>query len=149
MKNILFIALCMSCLCSCSQSHDIAGEYEKLSKSGSVQYLLTLDPDGTFQFDSYTIRQMDGNNLRIKGSSTAEPSMSGRGTWSAENGVIYFKTNSDTDIDYNNTLDLDDTKAKFKYEPSKDSSNKKANAKLEFLESGIFWINGIELEKRD
>lgn len=139
----------MSCLCSCSQSHDIAGEYEKISKSGSVQYLLKLHPNGTFHFDSYSVRQIEGNILRIEGSLTMEPSLRGRGTWRAENDVIYFRTDRDTDIDYNYTLNFDDTKAKFKNEPSKNSSNEKAIAKLEFFESGIFWINGIDLEKRN
>jgi hypothetical protein len=76
MKNFLFIALCMSCLCSCSQSHDIAGEYVKKSKNGSIQYVLKLHPDGTFHFDSYTIRQMEGPNLRIKGNPPGDPGIS-------------------------------------------------------------------------
>lgn len=139
----------MSCLCSCSHSHDIAGEYEKISKSGLVQYLLELHPNGTFHFDSYAVRQIEGNNLRIEGSLTMEPGLRGRGTWSAEKDVIYFETNPDKDIDYSNTLNFNDTKAKFKNEPSKNLSDEKAIAKLEFIESGIFWINGIELEKRN
>jgi len=147
MKNILFIALMMSCLCSCSQSQNIAGEYEKISISGSVQCLLKLHPNGTFHFDSYSVKQIEGN-LSIKGNLPAEPSISGRGTWSAENDVIYFATNPDMDIDHNSTLNFNDTKAKFKNESSRNSSDEKAIAKLEFFESGIFWIEGLELIKR-
>ncbi len=128
----------MSYLCSCSQSHDIAGEYETKSESGIV--LLKLYPSGAFHFDSY--------NNGFQGL-PAEPSISGRGTWRAENDVIYFVTNPDTDIDYNSTLNFNDTKAKFKNDSSNNISNEKAIAKLEFFESGIFWINGIELKKRN
>lgn len=148
MKNFLFIALMMSCLSSCSQSHDIAGEYEKLSKTGSVQFLLKLHPNGTFHFDSYSIKQIEGN-LRINGNLTAETSMSGRGKWRADNDVIYFGTDRDSDIDYNYTLNFDDTKAKYKNESSKNSSDEQPIAKLEFFESGIFWIDGLELKKRN
>ncbi len=139
MKYFLFMALLMSCLLSCSQSHDIAGEYETKSNSGI--YLLKLYPSGAFHFDSY--------NNGFKVGFPAEPSISGRGTWRAENDVIYFGTNPDSDIDQNSTLNFNDTKAKFKIESSKDLSNEKAIAKLEFFESGIFWINGIELKKRN
>jgi hypothetical protein len=128
----------MSCLCSCSQSHDIAGEYE--TKSGAVRYLLKLYPSGAFHFDSYN---------EFKQGLPAEPSISGRGTWNAENDVIYFRTNPDTDLDHNYTLNFNDTMAKFKNDSSKNVSNEKAIAKLEFFESGIFWINGIELKKRN
>lgn len=158
MKNFLFIALFMSCLCSCSQSNDVAGEYQKTSKSGSVQFLLTLNPNGTFHFDSYGIRQVEGKILNINASSSAAPgngstvisgnAMSGRGTWRAENNIIYFSTDPDSDIDYANTLNLNETKAKFETGTSEDMSDEKAPAKLEFIESGIFWIKGIELEKR-
>lgn len=143
----------MSCLCSCSQSHDIAGEYEKNSKTGSIQFLLKLHENGTFHFDSYSVRQIEGNGLRNKGNMPGEPSisagMSGRGTWKAENDVIYFRTDGDTDIDHIYTLNFENTKANFKHEFSKDSSSTKAISKLEFFESGIFWINGMELKKRN
>lgn len=127
----------MYCLFSCYQSQDIAGEYE--TKSRSVRYLLKLYTSGAFHFDSY--------NNGLKQGLPAEPSISGRGTWSAENDVIYFGTNPDTDTDHNYTLNFNDTKAKFKNESSKNLSNEKAIAKLEFFESGVFWINGIELKK--
>jgi len=146
-KNFLWIALMMSCLYSCSQSHDIAGEYEKISKNGSVQHLLKLHPNGTFRFDSYSIKQIEGN-LSLKGNLTAEPSISGRGKWRTENDIIYFETFPDTDIDHNYPLNFNDTKARFKNEPSNDIYNEKAITKLEFLESGIFWISGTEFEKR-
>lgn len=84
MKSFLFMALMMYCLCSCSQSNEVAGEYEK--NSGSVRYLLKLYPTGGFQFDSY-------NELKL--GLPAEPSISGRGIWRAENDVIYFETNPD------------------------------------------------------
>ncbi len=129
----------MSCLSSCSQSYDMAGEYEKKSRTSIV--LLKLYPSGAFQFDSYT--------KGLKAGTPAEPSISGRGTWSAENDVIYFATNPDTDMDHNSTLNFNNTKAKFKNDSSKDISNEKAMPKLEFFESGIFWINGIELKKRN
>jgi hypothetical protein len=79
----------------------------------------------------------------------AEPSISGRGTWRAENDIIYFGTNPNTDIDHNSTLNFNDTKAKFINASSDNISNEKPIAKLEFFESGIFWINGIELKKRN
>lgn len=139
MKNIVVIVLMMSCLYSCSQSHDIAGEYE--TKSGSGIYLLKLYPGGTFQFDSYT--------TGLKQGLPAEPSISGRGNWRAENNIIYFSTNPEMDIDQNYTLNFNDTMAKFQNESSKKSPNEKTIVKLEFLESGIFWINGIELKKRN
>ena len=103
--------------------------------------LLKLHPNGVFQFDSY--------NKGLRAGTPAEPSISGRGTWSAINDVIYFATNPDTDIDHNSTLNFNDTKAKLTFESSRDSSNEEAIATLEFFETGIFWINGIELKKRN
>lgn len=129
----------ISCLCSFSQVQEIAGEFEKKSRTSIV--LLKLYPSGTFQFDSYT--------KGLKAGTPAEPSISGIGTWSAENDVIYFATNPDTDIDHNYTLNFNDTKAKFKNESSKDLPSEKATVRLEFLESGIFWINGMQLKKRN
>lgn len=147
MKSYLLIALMMSCMYSCSQSHDIAGEYEKTSKNGSVQHLLKLHPNGTFHFDSYAIKQIEGN-LSLKGNLTAEPGISGRGKWRRENDIIHFETYPDTDIDHNYPLNFNDTKARIRFEPSRDAYNEKAITKLEFLESGIFWISGTEFEKR-
>ncbi len=121
MKNLLRIALLMSCLTSCSQSHDIAGEYER--KSGTSIYLLKLHPSGVFHFDSYT-NGLNGNlpsNNKLSGNQPAEPSISGRGTWRADNDVIYFSTNRDTDVDYEYTLNFTDTKAKFISESPKDT----------------------------
>ena len=86
--------------------------------------------------------------MSLKGNLTAEPSISGRGKWRTENDIIYFETFPDTDIDHNYPLNFNDTKARFKNEPSNDIYNEKAITKLEFLESGIFWISGTELEKR-
>jgi hypothetical protein len=96
---------------------------------------------------------MEGPNLRIKGNPPSDPGISagisGRGNWSAENDVIYFGTDRETDIDYNYTLNLDETRAKFKIEPCGKSSGENPIAELEFIESGIFWMNGIEMEKRN
>lgn len=138
----------MYCLSSCSQTQDIAGEYEKLSTSGSVQHLLKLHPDGTFHFDSYSIKQIEGK-ISLKENLTTEPSMSGRGTWSAKNDIIYFRTDRVSDIDYNNTLNFNATKAKIKNESSKKSDLENPITKLEFFESNIFWINGIDFIKRN
>lgn len=148
MKYFLIIAWMLPCLSSCSHAHDIAGEYEKLSKNGEVQHVFKLHPNGTFHFDSYAVRQIEGN-LRIDGNIPAEPSTGGRGTWSVENDVIYFGTDRDTDIDHNYTLNFNGTKARFKTESSKSSSDEKAIAKLEIFESGIFWIDGLEFKRRD
>ncbi len=75
--------------------------------------------------------------------------MSGRGTWRVENNIIYFSTDPDSDIDYENTLNFNETKAKYKTGTSDDMSDEKAQAKLEFIESGIFWIDGIELKRKN
>ncbi len=143
MKNLLLIVMAMSGLFSCSQSHDMTGEYERISKSGSVQYLLKLHPNGIFSFDSYGFRQIEGKNTQIKGNMPTEPSMSGRGKWRAENDIVHFVTDRDVDVDHNYPLNLDNTKARFK-----NPSDEKAMAELEFLESEVFWISGIELKKR-
>ncbi len=137
MKNILFVALMMSCLYSRSQSHDIAGGYE--TKSASSIFLLKLHPDGTFLFDSY--------NKGFQGL-PAEPSMSGRGTWSIAHGIISFETDPEKDINHNYTLNFNDTQAKYTDGISEEPANADTAAKLEFIASGIFWINGIELKKR-
>ncbi|QLG46615.1 hypothetical protein [Costertonia aggregata] len=149
MKYILLIVLMMSCLWSCSQSHDITGEYEKVLKSGSVQSLLKLNQNGTFRFDSYSVRQIDGTNLPVNENLPTESSISGKGRYRVKNDVIYFTTDGDTDIDHNYPLNFNDTKAKFKNGYSKNSSNERAIAKLKFFESGIFWIDGLELKKRN
>ena len=150
MKNLLFLALVLSWLSSCSQSQNIAGEYEKLSENGSIEFLLKLNPDGTFHFDSYSVRQIDGNalSLNVKKNLPAGPGLSGKGSWSVEKAVIYFRTNPTTDKNYKNTLDFNETKAKYVINSSEDISNEIQIEKLEFFDAGIFWIEGLELIKR-
>lgn len=139
MKKLLFLAAVMSCLSSFSQSYDIAGEYERKSKAGQI--LLQLNLNGAFQFHSYT--------TGLQSNFPHEPSTSGRGTWIVENDIIYFATDLEIDKNHNFTLNFNQTKAKFTPESVKGSADEKAPAKLEFLESGIFWVNGIELKNRN
>ncbi len=134
----------ISCLYSCAQSHDIAGDYEKISKDGSVEYLLELRANGTFLFDSYTIRQVEGKSIQIKGGMTTEPSIRGRGRWRAENDMVHFETDRNTDIDHNYPLNLHGTRAKYR-----GASDEKAIAEVEFVESEVFWITGIELVRKN
>ena len=104
---------------------------------------MELRANGTFSFDSYTIRQTEGKNIQIKGGRITEPSMSGRGRWRAENDMVHFETYRDTDIDHNYPLNLHGTRAKYR-----DTSDEKAITALEFQDSSVFWINGIELVRR-
>lgn len=127
MKNSATILLMAFCLHSYAQSHEITGEYA--TTQGSVHYLLKLHPNGTFHFDSY--------NKGFHGL-PAEPSIGGRGTWSVENGVIYFGTDPEQDIDHNYTLNFNNTKAKYTVRFSEDAANENAADKLEFLQTGIF-----------
>ena len=146
MKYVLFTTLCLSSLCTWSQSRDIAGVYENISKSGSPQYVLTLHPDGSFQFDSYAVRQVDGRvmqiNRDIPPATIAGSGLSGRGYWSVNKNIIHFSIDRKRDISHHFTLNFGDTMAKY-------SSHKKSDAKLEFIRSGIFWIEEIEFVKRN
>ena len=147
MKKLLFIALSLLWLNSCAQAPDIAGEYEKVSEHGSIEFQLKLEPDGVFQFDSYTVRQIEGDamNLNSKKAPPAGPGLSGRGTWSIKGNVIHFRTNPATNKNYKYTLDLDGARAKYLMY----TSEEKELAKINFVDSKIFWIEGMELQKRN
>ena len=151
MKKLLFTVLMLSWLNSCSQAEDMVGEYEKVSEHGSIEFLLTLNPDGTFQFDSYTVRQIDGDamSLNSKKASPTGPGLSGRGTWSVKRDVIHFRTNPATDKNYKYPLDLDGARAKFRLNSSNESSKEKELAKIDFVDSKIFWVEGLALKKRN
>lgn len=151
MKNSIFLVLLLNWLSSCSQSQNVAGEYEKVSESGSVEFLLKLNPDGTFQFDSYSVRQIDGAVLNINSKKTLPTGigLSGKGTWSEERNVIHFKTNPTIDISYKNTLDFNATRAMFVLESSIKLLKEKELAEIDFFDSEIFWIEGLELIKRN
>ena len=137
MKNTLLALFLLSNLTSCSQSYRFVGDYE--AKYGSIQYLLTLNPDGTFLFRSY-------NDFKY---GAPEPSISGKGTWQSEKNMISFATNPQKDLDHAHTLIFNNSKATFESKFPRNKDNEIIVTKLSFFESDIFWVKGIELKRRN
>lgn len=124
-----------------AQSNQFAGNYTRtLGEEGKhlIEYKLTLNPDGTFVFYSYS---------NLKGGVPQEANKYGKGKWSAKDNLISFLTNKQEDFDEKYTLDFNNSTARFITKNPRDKSDKVVKTKLQFLESKIFWMERIDLFK--
>ncbi len=123
-----------------SQSNEIIGEYYlKLEAEKQViEYKLILIQDGTFTFHSYTDRKVQIPSITHK---------YGKGNWSADGKIVSFFTDNEKAFDEKHTLDFSNSRARFITKPSRDKTDRIIKKRLQFFESEIFWIKGIEIFK--
>lgn len=61
--------------------------------------------------------------------------------------MITFSSNKSEDFDEKYTLDFNKSTARFITKNPRDKSDKIVKTKLQFLESGIFWMERIDIFK--
>ncbi|WP_452228212.1 MULTISPECIES: hypothetical protein [unclassified Lacinutrix] len=140
MKQAFFILIAIISLNVFSQSEQFAGEYVWIvdTTNANFKYTLSLQPNGTFTFHSYTYHLQ---------ANTPESNKYGKGTWTVTKKNISFTTNSNTDFDNIYTLDLNNSKARYISKSPRDKSNSVVKTKIKFYTSNIGWIKGIEMRK--
>ncbi|MDY0988713.1 hypothetical protein SOM12_14880 [Flavobacterium sp. CFBP9031] len=141
MKPLITSFLLILTLTLSAQSNQFVGEYSRSlseKEKHTIEYKLTLNPDGTFLFHSYS---------KIQGGNSAEDNKYGKGKWSAKENLITFSTNKKEDFDSKYTLDFNNSTARFIAKNPRDKSNKVVKTKLQFLESQIFWMKSIDIFK--
>ena len=141
MKLLITTLLLISNFTLFAQSNQFAGDYTRsLSEEGkhTIEYKLTLNPDGTFVFHSYQ---------KMQGGIPAEVNKYGKGKWSANDNLITFSANKKEDFDSKYTLDFNNSTARFIAKNPRDKSDKIVKTKLQFLESDISWMQRIDVFK--
>lgn len=141
MKLIITTLLLIFNLTLFAQSNQFAGDYTRsLSDEGKhiIEYKLTLNQDGTFVFHSYT---------KIQGGIPAEVNKYAKGKWTAKDNLITFSSNKKEDFDEKYTLDFNKSIARFVTKNPRDKSDKIVKTRLTFLESGISWLQRLDIFK--
>ncbi|MCV9928370.1 copper resistance protein NlpE [Flavobacterium sp. LS1R49] len=141
MKLLITTLLLISNLTLFAQSNAFVGDYNRtLTEEGkhNIEYKLTLNQDGTFVFHSYS---------KIKGGNPPEVNKYGKGKWTSKDNVITFLSNKKEDFDDKYTLDFNNSKARFVTKNPKDKTDQVIKTKLTFLESGIFWMQRLDIFK--
>lgn len=140
MKLILAALLLILKLNLFAQSNQFAGDYTR-SLSGEdhkIEYQLTLNPDGTFEFHYYS---------NIQGRTPQEVNKYAKGKWNAKDNLITFSSDKKTDSDEKYNLDLNNSTARFITKNPRDKSDKIVKTKLQFLESEIGFMKRIDIFK--
>lgn len=141
MKLLITTLLLISNFTLFAQSNPFAGDYTRsLSEEGkhTIEYKLTLHPDGTFEFHSYQ---------NIQGGNPSEVNKYGKGKWSSKDNVITFSADKKEDLNEKYTLDFTNSTARFVTKNPRDKSDKVVKTKLQFLTSGIDWMKKIDVFK--
>ncbi|WP_343707901.1 copper resistance protein NlpE N-terminal domain-containing protein [Flavobacterium sp.] len=140
MRLLITVLLFLLKLNLSAQSNQFVGDYTRSlsSENHKIEYKLTLNPDGTFEFYSYSYLQ-DGT--------PQESNKYGKGKWSEKNNLITFSSDKKTDLDQKYTLDFTNSTARFIVKNPRDKSDKIVKTKLQFLESEIFWMRRIDIFK--
>ncbi len=140
MKQIITILLLISNLSVFSQTEAVVGNYESNfgNNEAKFEYKLTLNQDGTFFFDYYS---------NIKDGMPREEKKYGKGTWKIENKLVLFNSITPNDFNEKYTLDFSKSKARFITKSPRDNSNRIIKTELQFLESEIFWMRRIAMQK--
>lgn len=123
------------------QSNQFAGNYTRSlseKEKHTIEYKLTLNTNGTFEFQSYQ---------KMQGGTPPEVNKYGKGKWSAKDNLITFSADKKEDLDEKYTLNFNNSTARFITKNPRDKSDKMVKTKLQFLESGIFWLKGIDIFK--
>ncbi len=138
MKIRLTFFILISCLTSCAQSSKYVGEYyvKKDNNGMSQQYILILKENGTFLFNQYW-KQQSKQSLKDYEGVQSTGNEKGKGGWIYKNKAILFLSDSKSDIDQNHRLNFNNSKAKLEN-----------NSSLVFLESELFWLENLKLEKK-
>ena len=124
-----------------SQIEKLDGEYSRQLGSKDkhmIEYKLTLHQDGSFFFHSYT---------NHKNGISWEENKYGKGSWSADGTIVSFFTDPKNDLDQKHTLNFSNSKARFITKPSRDKSDRVIKTRLRFFQSGIFWMEGLDIFK--
>ncbi|WP_394773535.1 hypothetical protein [Flavobacterium sp.] len=141
MKLIIKLIILIFNLTLSAQSDNFVGEYSRsLGEEGKhiIEYKLTLNQDGTFLFHSYT---------KIQGGTPPEVNIYGKGKWMAKENLITFSANKKEDFDEKYTLDFNNSKARFITKNPRDKTDQIVKIRLTFVESGIFWMQRIDVFK--
>ena len=142
MKQITTTLLLIFSLTLFAQSTQFTGDYSRtLSDTDGkhvIEYKLTLNQDGTFVFHSYS---------NIKLGTPPEVNKYGKGKWTAKDNLITFYTNKQEDFDEKYTLDFNKSIARFVTKNPRDKSDQIVKTRLTFLESGIFWMERLDVFK--
>jgi len=142
MKQLLTILFLTISLTLFAQTEKYVGNYIAhfdFNENGTITYTLILKPDGTFTFHNY--RKISAKN--------PEENSFGQGTWKVEkDNVLYFYTDTTTELDEKNTINFTNTKARFITKSPRDKSDKIVKTKLKFYDSEIPWVKGWELFKQ-
>jgi len=123
-----------------AQSNQFAGDYTR-SLSGEnhkIEYKLTLNQDGTFEFHLYSY---------IQGGTPQEVNKYGKGKWSSKDNLITFSSDKKIDLDEKYILNFTNSTARFISKNPRDKSDKIVKTKLQFLESEILDIRRIDVFK--
>lgn len=142
MKLLITTLLLIFNLTIFAQSNQFVGNYERslgdTDGKHIIKYKLTLNQDGTFVFHSYS------NN---KLGTPPEVNKYGKGKWSAKENLITFSSNKKEDFDEKYTLDFNNSIARFVTKNPRDKSDKIVKTKLTILESGISWLQRLDVFK--
>lgn len=141
MKALLTFLILISNLTLFAQSDKVAADYTltfEHKENHLFEYNLNLNQDGTFFFHYYS---------KIKNGIPPEINKYGKGKWTVENNVISFFADKQKDFDQKNTLDFNNSKARFIIKSPRDKTDRIIKTRLRFVESEIFWMKGIEMFK--
>lgn len=141
MKLIIKLIILIFNLTLSAQSDNFVGDYSRsLGEEGKhiIEYKLTLNQDGTFLFHSYT---------KIQNGIPPEVNTYGKGKWTAKDNLITFSANKKEDFDEKHTLDFNNSTARFITKNPRDKSEKIVKTRLTFVESGIFWMQRLDVYK--
>jgi hypothetical protein len=143
MKLLITTALFLiSNLTLIAQSNQFVGDYQRslgdTEGKHIIEYKLTLNPDETFLFHSYT---------KIQGGIPPEINKYGKGKWSSKDNMITFSSDKKEDFDDKYTLDFNKTIARFVTKNPRDKSDKIVKTRLTLLESEISWLQRLDIFK--
>jgi hypothetical protein len=141
MKTLFTLLILISNLTLFSQTPDVVGNYKlspETKDNSSFKYEFTLSQDGTFTFHYYS---------NIKQGIPPEVNKYGKGNWIIKNNVISFFSDKQKDFDEKYTLDFTNTKARFVTKSPRDKSDRIIKTQLKFLDSEIFWMRRIDIDK--
>jgi len=142
MRHVITILLLVLGPTSSTQVEKYAGVYEMRheAQNALIEYRLSLNPDGSFLFQSYS-----KHNRAI----TPVTDIYGKGKWSVKKDLILFSVDEENDIVQEYSLNFNETKARYKTKSPRDLSQSVVKTSLIFYDSNIFWVKGMELFKKE
>ena len=142
MKLIITTLIIISNTVLFSQQEQIIGDYTRIlgqQEKHIIEYTLTLNRDGTFNFHSYS---------NIKQGIPPIVNKYGRGKWKSEKNIVTFFADKESDFDEKHTLDFNNSKARFKKKSPRDKTDRIVKTSLQFFESNISWLDRLQIFKR-